>query len=416
MLTRNRQSGSLSIITPGYTGANWPVSCSNRTWTSDTTYSNTVKVGSLKTMTDRVTPGYHRRRKAGEIVFSPMSVTKTTATYDECGSLIHVRAATPGCTNPTAYGEVRYGGMYPACIGAQFGLSNGVPPDQYLVPDSDVNDAIREVTTRVLSQRGAAANNLFESAAQYEKTLGMASTIYKEAATILGRIPQSKVKAAASAYLLYRYGLRPLVQDLTAIVEGLQATERVAKRTTRANVSIHRQNNTVVTQTNASSQFNILHTVGRQEACIVRAMSLDEYRTSKSFEAGISLTGLAMTPWELIPLSFVADWFTNVGDYIGSFVPTPSFTQLGSCLVVDRTLVTTYTHSDTVAKNGCTVLNAGAGSVYSVVRQTKSRSLGLTDTGIVVRSSFKFDRDHLTRIGDAAALIVALFVPQKRGR
>lgn len=57
---------------------------------------------------------------------------------------------------------------------------------------------------------------------------------------------------------------------------------------------------------------------------------------------------IAVTAWELVPLSFVVDWFVNIGDFLSSFFPVHDYTE--ACTIsrkIDTTVV--YTHNESGA-------------------------------------------------------------------
>jgi hypothetical protein len=58
---------------------------------------------------------------------------------------------------------------------------------------------------------------------------------------------------------------------------------------------------------------------------------------------GFTAKGLVTLPWELLTLSFVVDWFVNVGDYLGALAPSPGWNQLGTILCVTEEIVNTVT-------------------------------------------------------------------------
>ena len=58
----------------------------------------------------------------------------------------------------------------------------------------------------------------------------------------------------------------------------------------------------------------------------------------------LMLTNLAVTAWELTPLSFVLDWFVNVGNCLAALFVNPSFDKEGSTFSWQISGGMTYTH------------------------------------------------------------------------
>ena len=82
---------------------------------------------------------------------------------------------------------------------------------------------------------------------------------------------------------------------------------------------------------------------------------------------GLSLMDIPSTAWELVPLSFVGDWFFNVGDWIRAVTPDPTRRILSSSVSIRRSRITTLdiTHfqADEKAKTWQTV-NKGGNATY----------------------------------------------------
>jgi hypothetical protein len=210
-----------------------------------------------------------------------------------------------------------------------------------------------------------------------------------------------RLKSAADAWLQYRYGVRPLIKDIVGIFEGLEQKVGVMRVTTRAQGEISRNAESTHTY---DALPGVLLTYGIQKTDVVkvRAMSLDEYFVSRSERIGFTGKGLLTVPWELVPYSFVADWFVNLGDYLNALVPLPSLKQLGSCLTTERIVQNIYSPLFTDCGPTYNVVGSVTGLLVSSVR-TKVRS-SLLPAGIVVRNDFRFE--DATRLADSAALIL----------
>jgi hypothetical protein len=120
-------------------------------------------------------------------------------------------------------------------------------------------------------------------------------------------------------------------------------------------------------------------------------------------ESGLGTKELMKLPWELVPFSFVVDWFANVGDFYGSFLPTPGYTQLGSCVVSERT--TSVVHnvtSFTQPSYAYNMIRPCTGSL--TLTSTRKIRAGLMAPGLVIKSDFRFS--NLTRCADAVALLL----------
>jgi hypothetical protein len=141
-----------------------------------------------------------------------------------------------------------------------------------------------------------------------------------------------------------------------------------------------------------------------EDKVLIRAMSLDEYIATKLTQSGITMKGLISTPWELVPYSFVVDWFVNVGDYINALIPSPLYNQLVSGLTTVRTSTVKASAVSTLpASSSLTIVRPVSGSLIATQEQ-HVRSQGLMAPSLVVKSDFRFS--NITRASDACALLV----------
>jgi hypothetical protein len=368
-----------------------------------------MAIGKTETMTDVVVPGYKKRSAKGEVFFNEMSKQTVINTID-LGNRGYIERTQ--CTPPlTAYFDgTRSTGFFAYNTRLALGLDSDsfardlVQGSQNIVSSSDYQDALKEVGTKVAAERGRGPINMYEDIAEYKQTLGTAGQILEQIRGIVSKIPLTQLKAASSAYLLYRYGIAPLVKDLLVAYEALEVIRQKTRQTTRASVELSGFSRDDSFLTLGHVAFDVKYDTGIQKTDVVniRAMSYDEYTTSQSFESGLSLKNLILTPWDLIPLSFVADWFLNIGDLLASQVPAFGFKQLGAALTVTRTITTQYFPSRTYATGLYSVVSPVSGNLV-VTNISKIRTPGLPSPGFVVNADFGFDK--LLRQLDASALI-----------
>lgn len=123
------------------------------------------------------------------------------------------------------------------------------------------------------------------------------------------RILSQRVDRIANGYLEARYGWRTLWYDMQSLTKTL--TTFNPERTVYTNHATQRQDIDVVLETSLSGAAGTwtksVSIVGQRST---RATVSAEYRASKFIQ------NFAVTAWELVTLSFVADWFINIGDAI----------------------------------------------------------------------------------------------------
>lgn len=380
----------------------WRGPVSTQTW-------NNIPSGKLATMRDVTVPGYQRRVQKGEVFFNPCTRVEVEINNSGSNGTGELTATSQTCSTPNNY----YRRVKHELIGDIGRLTSGfgfpqttdgflIAPTSIINP-SDLSALCTEVSTACLSSIGKSDSNLYESLAQADQALSTLPSIFKNAIAVASRPSFGKFKAAGSAYLAYRYGLKPIMNDVESILLGLQALTGKVRKTYRSQGSISDSSVVVNNNYTWASAYTCKQQFTHSETITCRAMSLNEYYASVMSNIGFTTKGLITLPWELVPYSFVVDWFINVGDILGAMVPDANMTQLGSCLVTKREMTTTYTIEPLSCTSGFTISQPFHGECQRIVR-TYGRVPGPLVSGLVVKSDFRFS--NLTRSLDALALLV----------
>lgn len=396
MSPRTRSRGE--FVLPSSPRYNWKnnTSCAQTSWAIDGTISNSVKSGVVETMTDYVVPRFASRSRHGEVFFNSMSQVKTTSDEGTGVGVWHQYTAN-SCNSPVRHAEYRHiDNTFPGYL-----FPGNVPiPVGSAISYSDIADLQTEVSTRCLAQRGYPDSNLFESIAEMNQTLNMLNGPIARLNALLSKNSSKIMRISpASAWLGYRYGVMPLVRDISNISQGLAKRIGTQRVTTRARGSLSRYAASGGEYANAVHRTQWISQTSHSVEC--RAMSLDEYYVGLAENIGFTGKGLLTLPWELIPYSFVADWFGNIGDFLNALVPLPSLKQLGSCLVTTETKSTVYNSTGTQPVAATTIIRPWI-STFSATQISKTR-VGLSAPGVVVRADFKLD--NAIRQADALALL-----------
>lgn len=389
-------------------------SCSHTSWTA-----NGVAVpyysGKVETMTDVVTSNFRERRAKGELFFNSMSQLKSE--YIAGGGIgFYIKSIPNTCASPAWKAEYEgRGDWITAFIPMTINAGKPVPNYNGILTADDESRLATEASTAMLNERGRADLNLWETVAELNKSFAMVNRPVSKLHGVLdkalkaksqGRLSRYTARGMADLYLLWRYGIVPLVSDIEGAWKGLQTSVAVSKRATvRAKRKISEYK-----QTTSSTQLGVLNVTVTNyisHACEVRAMSLDEFDVSLANNLGFTTKGLLTLPWELTGYSFVADWFLNIGEFIGAMVPAFGWNQLGSAMTITHVVTNTYVITGATCTSPTYTLTRSPTGSY-VVRVTGKRRVPVATPEIVIKSDFKFD--NATRLADSLSLLAQKMV------
>lgn len=300
------------------------------------TYS-TPSWATSETMTDEVTPGFRVRQCQGGIFNSPMNRVVQTVTGPHPERFDVVRY-TPN-SNGIKLG-FEYHGEY-AMTSTQLGAHLGAPSSystqldtamQKAVTSAHANQKINDAM--ILATAAEAQKSVASVAAIMKRVIRVARAVKKFDAQYLRK--QLSFEELQNRWMEARYALRPLYYDARQITEALNNSRVVEKQrqTSRAFGSAAGGASDTITMGGIGDNYRDINRTVTVFAD-VRAGVLSEIRLSEVSIWGADLG--AETLWELAPLSFIVDWFWNVGDVISSLTPKLGVRELASWVVVTET-------------------------------------------------------------------------------
>lgn len=294
-------------------------------------------------MSDVVTPDWFLKRKRGEIVNNPVSIRRRKIVYSS-GNLDH----TVTHPNPVTAGYVNtdYFGNYTARL--DYFPSLGIPSIYSDTVAPVVLDEDRFIKLAAIKARNGISPISVQSlvsAVELPKTLELIrsslSTIRQIRKSVVTGNPEYAKRAignqrkgsapSASEYvrqtahnrwLELRYGWTPLVFEVQGAIKALNRTQENPPRATSRGFEHAEGTNSVLHQWNGGSAS------GLQDFRFVREKTLDvrayalytaDLKFQRARDFGVSELPLAL--WELVPYSFVVDWFVNIGNWIEALTP-----------------------------------------------------------------------------------------------
>lgn len=157
---------------------------------------------------------------------------------------------------------------------------------------------------------------------------------WRGACNVLGityRKPRRGRTNPPEAWLEYSYGWAPLLSDIYTAIDHpwpevrktIKARHNVSKRTI-----VNGSNSSVIKNARWQNDFKGQITV--QGTVTVTGTAL-------AAASSVGLSNPLSLGWELLPFSFVVDWFLPIGPYL------ESLTALGGCVVTEKSTTQTYT-------------------------------------------------------------------------
>jgi hypothetical protein len=298
-------------------------------------------------MTDIVTPQYKRISGNGGIVNNPMTKV-TTILRDHLCSYKYLYAWNYHCPSG-GHGDHLFSTAY---VG-NFPSSNYLSWDDLpTIPDISLQYLIDKAVNKAWSNIEVAEVQSLVMLGESEKTVYSLCSIFRRLIRIIKAIKKAEVwylkrqikhEELQQRYMELRYALRPLMYDVKGITAALQtkASDRPLRvtfrgaaqdddRTSSIDVTPVLYHNFVGDWTYDVTIEKVAVTDVIVRSGVLTAMenihALDVWGTTQPIES----------VWELIPLSFIIDWFFTVGDTIAAFTPNFGVKTLSSWYTVER--------------------------------------------------------------------------------
>lgn len=305
------------------------------------TYTN----AELETMYDVEDPEWKKKWLKGIATVNPMEYTSTS--FIRGNGNYHVRRINRNGTSPNYYysgfqnlGTIRCGDSYAS--------NDWNYPSIPAVDDSVIAEAITEAWSKVsLTDTLALA-----TAAEMSKTLEFLLSTMRRVWKIYRALRKLDIKVLkgelhpkelAQRYMEARYALRPLAYELrntcSAMAEKVPARFSTF-RAFKADLVTVQTPNFFCRQT--AGDYRLDGTAWANRSLEVRSGVLTMVEQFGAFQR-FGTADILQTTWELVPFSFIVDWFFQVGKLISAWAPKIGLKTLASWYVVDDTTTLSVT-------------------------------------------------------------------------
>lgn len=324
-------------------------------------------------MTDEVTPDFKRRRNSGELIMNPLTSYRVNMT--RVGSL-SVTGSNVGSfpfnlqtdINPFAVNDVYGSGSWkgntcPINLEATKSFCSEVIQGCYSY--QKLADCTSMASQRAFGQRGRNFTLIGEDFAEMGQTISLFPHLIQDAILLLQSYRRTsglsdlanaskddwlrQFKRASSAWLACRYGIRPLVYTLRNYIVGLSeryTSMRMTSRGYMVDKAICSYPHWFITNDGSwRMQYTTdLSVVVSAKATVIDQIDLD---LANLLALRTGADRIIQTAWELVPYSFVVDWFIDVSSWLQAWTPKWQST-LGAACVTTRVVHTMQTYGFSV--------------------------------------------------------------------
>lgn len=182
--------------------------------------------------------------------------------------------------------------------------------------------------------------------------------------------------AGSSTWLEWRYGIRPLIQSIQDIIESVNSQTREFNgkmRKRRGQTSVKQSLRKVSFSTSAGHvTFSGEMIISTKKWCTASAAYTLPSPLTVEERYGLDILSLPGIAWERVPLSFVVDWFLNVGQWLDALKTYVSKATIHGVSVTTRWDTEIKVNANSYLVYGAKVTPSIPGS-FSVVCQAMER-------------------------------------------
>lgn len=314
--------------------------------------ANTLSI--QENMTDVIIPEFRKLSGQGQIFNNPMTKYRCEEHVDICSLTFDYGIDMYLACNPSKWVYYRdY--RYVWCKS----ITSLVPYISVSDYAEDLQNKIDQTVAKAHSNIGMGKVLAVAMAAEMGKTISGLTYILKKVFKIYRYVRRAELRKLAKElsfselqeiYMNARYNLRPLAYDVAGMIAVFGDTSTPGRQTFRASTSLIDSgfaSGTYVWLSNSNFDLTSAVTQRAYVDVLVRAGVLTQVETVSQAQL-LGLDKLIETGWELVPFSFIIDWFLNVSDIIGAWTPNFGFKTLTSWVTTNALLTQQVTLSSPV--------------------------------------------------------------------
>lgn len=302
-------------------------------------------------MTDVVTPNFKKRQASGEIINNPMAKAYDIMEQPIISFSFNSVGYNKMCSPLAMHLYTKY------CGSGTIPFDHFDPSPFMDPPNVDISSlkdqAIAKAWANIGSSDMLALATLKESKDSLMGLIYILNKVYKirkavKTADLRRAKKELSFNELQEVYMNARYNLRPLYYDAKALskIISTDLTDKQMRQTFRGKIVDNQTDSDIVESKTwqYNPDFYGLAIVNRNVhvETTVRAGVLTDVDPPNYFDL-FGITSIPETLWDLVPFSFIIDWFWNVGDTILAFTPVVGHKTLASWVTIKQKVTQTAT-------------------------------------------------------------------------
>jgi hypothetical protein len=380
--------------------------------------SNPLSYGLLsgvhQTTTDVVTPNFRSRIAKGEIINNPFHSVKKE--YEVAINVSEYKRKTScGCSGTT---QKRKSSQNFYGVGsAEESLDDNLALKETIAFREELNQLSTTVGTQALANVVPAEMEGLVDMAEWKKTFRLVRHPLSGIQEYLKKVRRSRRYKRSTArdlgtyvsneWLRYRYGLTPLALSLQGALNASLAPRMSNRVTARSSQSTSWHTDEYTWNASHLVWNKSIHYTGSVVGHC-RAGILYDHDFTKNDLYGLSMHQLPAAIWEVIPFSFIVDWFVNVESFIKAVTPKANVNTLATWTTTEIEETKRFDASYTWNSISCQDEVKSPGGHFQRVVTEKTRTPGVSAQLSSKIKSINFDapKDWL-HLADSISLILS---------